>query len=70
MEFLECHAKDTCLKILIPLHKIFSISECENSTAFIEINIDSDGGIGVFTKESYKQIKEQINKNIFGEHYE
>ena len=65
MRFIECHEKETNIKVLIPLDKILSISQShEDLTAFIETHIDIDGnGVGFYTKELYAEIKLQI-KNI------
>ena len=65
MKFIECHEKETNIKVLIPLDKILSISQShEDLTAFIETHIDIDGnGVGFYTKELYAEIKLQI-KNI------
>ena len=65
MKFIECHEKETGIKVLIPLDKILSISQShEDLTAFIETHIDIDGnGVGFYTKELYAEIKLQI-KNI------
>ncbi len=66
MEFIECHEKETGIKVLVPLNKILSISQLhEDLTAFIETSIDFDGNsIGIFTKELYVEIKKRILKNV------
>ncbi len=64
MEFIECHEKDTGIRIMIPLGKILSISQCpEDLTAFVETHLDIDGnGIGIYTKELYVELLLQIRK--------
>ena len=64
MKFIECHEKETGIKVLVPLDKILSISQShEDLTAFIETHIDIDGNAVVFyTKELYAEIKIQLLK--------
>ena len=64
MRFIECHEKETGIKLLISLDKILSISQShEDLTAFIETHIDIDGNsVGFYTKELYAEIKLQITK--------
>lgn len=65
MEFIECHEKETGVKVLVPLNKVLSISQShEDLTAFIETHLDIDGNsIGIYTKELYAELKLQILKN-------
>ena len=64
MKFIECHEKETGIKVLVPLDKILSISQShEDLTAFIETHIDIDGNaVGFYTKELYAEIKIQLLK--------
>ena len=64
MRFIECHEKETNIKVLVPLDKIITISQShEDLTAFIETHIDNDGNsVGFYTKELYAEIKLQILK--------
>lgn len=64
--FIECHEKDTGVRVLVPLGKILSISQCpEDLTGFIETHLDMDGnGIGIYTKELYVELLLQIRKMV------
>ncbi|MBQ9785849.1 MAG: hypothetical protein IJW25_00080 [Clostridia bacterium] len=64
MKFIECHEKETGIKVLIPLSRIITISQShEDLTAFIETAIDVDGnGVGFYTKELYAEIVIQLRK--------
>lgn len=64
MEFIECHERDTGTKMLVPLHRIRTISQNKDLTAFIETHIDFDGNsVGIYTKELYVELKRQILKS-------
>lgn len=64
MKFIECHEKETNIKVLVPLDKIITISQShQDLTAFIETAVDVDGnGVGFYTKELYVEIVMQLRK--------
>lgn len=64
MRFIECHEKETNVKVLVPLNRILTISQSnEDLTAFIETSTDVDGnGVGFYTKELFVEIVLQLKK--------
>lgn len=65
VDFIEVIEKNGNIKVMLPISKIWSISQCKDLTAFIETGLDEKGiSTGVFTKELYIEIKKKLEKFI------
>lgn len=60
-KFIEVIEKTDKTKVILPLSKILSISQCRDLTAFIETGVDAKGvSTGLFTSELFVEIKKKI----------
>lgn len=64
MKFITIHEAETNTEILVPIDRIISIHECDDSTCFVEVYVDrKDNGYGYYTAELYSEIKFQLLNN-------
>lgn len=65
MNFIEIHEKDTNVKMLVPVDKILSVTQCPNTlTAFIETLNTGKDCYGIYTTELYVEVKAKLKQFI------
>lgn len=63
--FIEVIEKTGNTRVILPLSKILSISQCRDLTAFIETGVDAKGmSTGLFTTELFVEIKKKIQQVV------